>query len=128
DLPGAADQGLRAHPSVAAAVDAPGRNRRAVVVHGEGAGPGEDVGLLDPGAAAVQAGAAGVLRRDVARDAHRVVALRVLRGCRAEERPPRVAVEPVRRGARGEAPEEEFDELEVLAIGVVPREDEERAR
>ena len=91
-------------------------------------GPEEHVGLLDRGAAAVEPGASGVARRDVARDPHRVVALGVLRGRRAEQRPPRVPVEPVGRVPGRKPAEQQLDELEVLAGAVVAREDEERAR
>ena len=113
--PDARIERLRAAAAVAPAVDPPRRDRRAVVVDRERAGPGEHVRLLDPRAAAVEARAAGVARRDVARDPHRVVALGVLRGRRPEERPPRVPVEPVGLVPGREPAEEELDELEVLA-------------
>ena len=128
DLAGCADERLRAAATVASAVDPPRRDRGAVVVHRERPGPGEHVRLLDAGAAAVEPGAPGVARGLVARDPHRVVALGVLRRGRPEERPPRVPVEAVRLVPGREPAEEKLDELEVLAVGVVPGEDEERAR
>ena len=114
--------------AVAASVGSPRRNRRTVVVHRERPRPGEHVGLLDSGAAAMEPRSSGVARRDVARDPHRVVGLGVFGRCGPEERPPRVSVKAVRGVPGRKAAEEQLDELEVLAGAVVPREDEERAR
>ena len=109
-----AAQELRRALARLAAEHAPRPREPAVVVDRDLARLEVDVALLDPVAAAVQAGAAGVGDRRVAVDPQRIVGLEVLGRDVLEQRPPRVAVHPVADRPAGDAAVEDLHRVEEL--------------
>jgi len=103
---------------VRAALDAPGIGVGTIVLEGDRTVGFEGIDLRDAMAAAMTARTAGVYAGTVLLDRERVVGLLVLGGNSPEEGPPGVAVESVAARPGRNAPIEDLEGLEPVAIGV----------